>query len=82
MNFLGNFDIKEYRKVIDATVVKSDSFDKICIDLRMRLQVLVHKQALDEHDNSQLGEEPSVPQKRSKEPLDFHSLNEVTIMRN
>jgi len=36
---LGNFDIKEYKKVLDATVVKDASFDKICIDLRIRLSV-------------------------------------------
>lgn len=39
LNYLGNFDIKEYRKVLDATVVKNATFDKICIDLRMRLSV-------------------------------------------
>jgi len=39
LNYLGNFDIKEYKKVLDASVVKQASFDKICIDLRIRLSV-------------------------------------------
>lgn len=46
----------------------------------MRLHVQFHKQALD--DSQANDEEPAVPQKRSKDPLEFHSLNEVTIMRN
>lgn len=45
MNYLGNFDIKEYKKVLDATVVKTATFDKICIDLRMRLLLTLHKVA-------------------------------------
>ena len=46
LNYLGNFDIKEYQKVFDATVVKSASFDKICIDLRMRLHISLRKAVL------------------------------------
>jgi hypothetical protein len=39
LNYLGNFDIKEYKKVIDAVVVKNPAHGKMCIDLRMRLSV-------------------------------------------
>lgn len=39
LNYLANFDTREYQKVLDATVVKNASFDKICIDLRIRLSV-------------------------------------------
>ena len=61
MNYLGNFDIKEYRKVMDATVIKSDSFDKICIDLRMRLHVIFHKSALEANEGTMRDQEPPVP---------------------
>ena len=43
LNYLGNFDTREYKRVFDAIVVKSEGFDRICVDLRMRLHVQFHK---------------------------------------
>jgi NAD kinase len=68
---LGNFDIKEYKKVLDATVVKAASYDKICLDLRMRLSLTLNKVIADPKDET-----------FKFEQFEFQSLNEVTIMRN
>ncbi len=81
---MGNFDIKEYRNVLDATVVKTANFDKISLDLRMRLSLVMHK----------LGpiSDPSMPvvpvgieeaqHKHADKRMEFQSMNEITIMRN
>jgi NAD kinase len=37
LNYLGNFEVKEYEKILDAVIVKGSAYETIVYDHRMRL---------------------------------------------
>jgi len=39
LSYLGNFDVNEYKEVIDAIVMQENSFHALALDLRSQLSV-------------------------------------------